>query len=169
MIQSNCLEMSLDKIYKIMSIQNVKNFDTKKVGQLFKLCKIREYQDGEVIIREGDQDLWVYILFSGKIRISRENLQIGLIEKSGEIFGEMSMIDSQPRSASVCAVGNTVCLALNTAAISKSRVSPIENDKKDTFLMLYRVFAEYMSFRLRAANDDLISSKIKIKRLIAKL
>jgi signal-transduction protein with cAMP-binding, CBS, and nucleotidyltransferase domain len=73
MIESRYLEGNIENIQKLMVIPGLKNFDTKGVGKLLKLSKIREYQDGEVIIQEGDQDPWMYILLSGKIRISTEN------------------------------------------------------------------------------------------------
>ena len=111
----------------------------------------------------------MYILLSGKIRISKENHEICMIEKKGEIFGEMRIIDSKARSASAAAVGKTVCLAVNTTAKNRLSTYPTEEDKLDFLLLLYRVFAEYMSIRLRAANDELIAAKKKIKHLISKI
>jgi len=152
-----------------MSIPGLKNFETQSVGKLIKLSKIREYQDSESIIKEGDQDSWMYFLLSGKIRISMENYEIGMIDKKGEIFGEMHIIDSKARSASVSAVGKIVCLAVNTTAKNRLSTCPTEKDKLDFLLLLYRVFAEYMSIRLGAANDELIAAKKKIKHLISKI
>jgi CRP/FNR family transcriptional regulator, cyclic AMP receptor protein len=169
MIESRYLENSIENIQKLMSIPGLKNFDTKGVGKLLKLSKIREYQDGELIIQEGDQDSWVYFLLSGKIRISKGDHEIGKIEKKGEIFGEMRIIDSLARSASVSAIGKTVCLAVNTTAKNRLSTYPTEEDKLDFLLLLYRVFAEYMSIRLRATNDELIAAKKKIKQLISKI
>lgn len=42
-------------------------------------------------------------------------------------------------------------------------------DKLDFMLLLHRVFAEYMSIRLRAATDELVFSKKKIKLLLSKV
>jgi CRP/FNR family transcriptional regulator, cyclic AMP receptor protein len=169
MIESRYLEDSLENIQKLMVIPGLKNFETKSVGNLLKLSKIREYQDGEAIIKEGDQDPWMYILLSGKIRISKENHEIGLIEKSGEIFGEMRIIDSMARSASVSAIGKTVCLAVNTTAKNRLSTFTPEEDKLDLLLLLYRVFAEYMCIRLRATNEELVAVQKKIKHLISKI
>jgi CRP/FNR family transcriptional regulator, cyclic AMP receptor protein len=103
----------------------------------------------------------MYILLSGKTRIFKENHEIGGIEKKGGIFGEMRIIDSKARSASVAAVGKTVCLAVNTTAKNRLSTCPTEEDKLDFLLLLYRVFAEYMSIRLRVANDELVAAKKK--------
>jgi CRP/FNR family cyclic AMP-dependent transcriptional regulator len=168
MIESRYLEDNIENIQNLMSIPSLKYFETKSVGKLLKLSKIREYADGEVIIQEGDQDPWMYILLSGKIRISKEDHEIAKTEKKGEIFGEMRIIDSMERSASVSAIGKTVCLAVNTTAKNRLSTYPTEEDKLDFLLLLYRVFAEYMSIRLRATNDELIAARKKIKHLISK-
>lgn len=169
MIESKYLEDSIGNIQKLMSVPGLKSFDTKSVGKLLTLSKIREYEDGELIIQEGDQDPWMYILLSGKIRIAKDNHEIGTIGKVGEIFGEMRIIDSKARSASVSAIGKTTCLAVNTTAKNRLSACPTEEDKLDFLLLLYRVFAEYMSTRLRTANDELVAAKKKIKHLISKI
>jgi len=169
MIESRYLEDNIENIQKLMSIPGLKNFEAKSVGKLIKLSKVREYRDGEVIIQEGEQDPWMYILLSGKIRIFKENHEIAMIGKKGEIFGEMRIIDSKARSASAAAVGKTVCLAVNTTAKNRLSTVTTEEDRLDFLLLLYRVFAEYMSVRLRAADDELVAAKKKIKHLISKI
>jgi CRP-like cAMP-binding protein len=169
MLESKYLKDNIENIQKLLTIPALRNFETKSLQKLLRLSKIREYEDGERIIREGDLDPWLYFLLSGKIRISKEGMEIGTIDKKGEIFGEMHIIDSLKRSASVYAVGNTICLAVDTSA--KNRISAQDpfNEKLDFLLLLSRIFAEYMSIRLRATNDELITAKKKIKRLIAKI
>ena len=169
MIESKYLKDNIENIQKLMSIQALRNFETKSLGKLLKLSKIREYENGETIIREGDQDTWLYFLLSGKIRISKENLEIGVIDTKGEIFGEMRIVDTMHRSATVSAVGKTVCLAADTAARQRFSAQTPEEEKLDFLLLLYRIFAEYLCIRLRATNDELIAAKKKIKHLISKI
>ena len=169
MIESRYLDDKIENIQRLMSIPGLKDFDTKSVAKLLKLSKIREYEDAEVIIREGEQDPWMYILLSGKVRISKENHEISTIDKKGEIFGEMRIIDSKARSATASAVGKTTCLAVNTTAKNRLSTHPTAEDKLDFLVLLYRVFAEYLSMRLRASNDELVAAKKKIKHLISKI
>ena len=169
MLESRYLQDNIENIQKLMTIPALKNFEAKSLGKLLRLSKIREYEDGERIIQEGDFDPWLYFLLSGKIRISKEEMQISVIDKKGEIFGEMRVIDSLSRSASVYAVGQTICLAVDTSA--KNRISPgsTRDERVDFLLLLYRIFAEYMSIRLRATNEELIAAKKKVKRLIEQI
>jgi CRP-like cAMP-binding protein len=169
MLESRYLKDNIDNIEKLIGIPALRNFETKSLQKLLRLSRIREYADGEVIIQEGGLDPWLYFLLSGKIRISKEDLEINTIDKKGEIFGEMRVIDFMKRSASVVAVGKTICLAVDTSAKNRISAQDPTDEKLDFLLLLYRIFAEYMSIRLRATNDELITAKKKIKRLLAKI
>jgi len=169
MLESRYLKDNIENIQKLLGISALRNFETKSLQKLLRLSRIREYEDGEVIIREGDLDPWLYFLLSGKIRVSKENMEINTIDKKGEIFGEMRVIDFMKRSASVVAVGKTVCLAVDTSAKNRISAQDPTDEKLDFLLLLYRIFAEYMSIRLRVTNEELITAKKKIKRLLAKI
>ena len=168
MIESKYLKENLENIQKLMTIPALKNFETRSLGKLLRLSKVRQYEGGERIIQEGDLDPWLYFLLSGKIRISKENLEIGTIDRKGEIFGEMRIIDSLSRSASVYAVGQTICLAVDTSAKDRLSAEDSVDERLDFLLLLYRIFAEYMSIRLRLTNDELIKAKKRVAALTKK-
>ena len=71
----------------------------------------RRYQAGEVIIRENDVGETAYVIAHGKVEITKQrdgqDVHLGY-RGAGEIFGEMSMIDEKPRSATVTAVTETL-------------------------------------------------------------
>lgn len=76
------------------------------------LFEKRKFSAGEMIFREGDPGADVYIVETGRVRIWRgahmnENT-LGFVEKKG-IFGEMALINSNPRMASATADEETVC------------------------------------------------------------
>lgn len=167
MIESKYLKENIENIQKLVTIPALKNFEKKSLGRLLRLSKIRQYEDGECIIREGDLDPWLYFLLSGKIRIAKEGHDIGIIDRKGEIFGEMRIIDSLSRSASVFAIGKTICLAVDTSAKDRLTTTDSRDEQLDFLLLLYRIFAEYMSIRLRLTNDELIKAKKKIDALKA--
>ncbi|MCD6273488.1 MAG: cyclic nucleotide-binding domain-containing protein [Deltaproteobacteria bacterium] len=139
MLESKYLKDNIQNIQKLLTIPALRHFETSNLGKLLRLSKIREYKDGELIIEEGDLDPWLYFLLSGKIRIVKEGKSIATISQKGEIFGEMRIVDSLSRSASVYAAGKTICLL-------------------DFLLLLYRIFAEYMSIRLRLTNEALVNA-----------
>lgn len=159
MIESKYLKENIENIQRLMTIQALKHFETRNLGKLLRLSKIRQYEDGEQIIQEGDMDPWLYFMLSGKIRIVKEGEVIGTINRKGEIFGEMRIIDDQSRSASVYAVGQTVCLAVDTSAKSRLATSDEKDERLDFLLLLYRIFAEYITARLRLTNEELVKAK----------
>lgn len=69
------------------------------------------YSPNDLIIRENDPGETAYIIESGKVSISKESngkaVHIAFLGK-GATFGEMSMVDDLPRSASVTAVEETI-------------------------------------------------------------
>jgi len=156
MIESKYLKDSVQNIQKLMTIPPLRKFETRHLGQLIRLSKIREYQPGEVIIKEGGQDTWIYFLLSGRVRIEKTGMKIATIDTVGEIFGEMRLLDGLARSASVFAVEKTVCLAFDPYG-EDSRSTPDQRTK--FLLLLYKMFAEFLSGRLRVINEEL--SRIK--------
>ena len=165
MIESKYLKENIENIQRLMSISALKHFETRNLGKLLRLSKIRQYEDGETIIQEGDMDPWLYFLLSGKIRITKEGEQISTINKKGEIFGEMRIIDDQTRSATVLSDGKTICLAVDTSAGNRLSTSEQKDERLDFLLLLYRIFAEYMTYRLRLTNEELIRAKKEVRRL----
>jgi CRP-like cAMP-binding protein len=167
MIESRYLKDNIQNIQRLMAIPALRNFETKSLGRILKLSKVREYDDGELIIREGDSDPWMYFLLAGKIRVTKQGQEIGCFERLGEIFGEMRIVDSRQRSATVASVGHTVCLAVDTSAKRFTPNTP-EEEKLDFLVLLYRIFAEFMAVRLRVTNEELIAAKKTITLLTAK-
>jgi CRP-like cAMP-binding protein len=75
------------------------------------MIPLSRYQAGEVIIHENDLGETAYVITQGQVEVSKE-LQGQRVHLAylgaGETFGEMSMIDEKPRSATVTAVTDTV-------------------------------------------------------------
>jgi len=161
MLESKYLKDDLRNIQQLLAIPTLKSFETEDLLKLLKLSKIRRYEDREVIIREGDLDQWLYFLLSGKVRISKKGIVIGKLEKTGDFFGEMRLIDGLSRSASVHAEGPTICLAVNIAA--KNRLAP--DEAMSLLVLLYKMVSEFISIRLRLSNDNLIMAREEILRL----
>ncbi|QTA85523.1 cyclic nucleotide-binding domain-containing protein [Desulfonema magnum] len=162
MIESEYLKDNVQNIQKIMAIPPLRRFETKILKQLLKLSKIREYGHGELIINEGDTDPWIYFLLSGKVRVEKEGIEIGILDNKGEIFGEMRILDGLTRSASVYAEGKTDCLAVDTSAATNRLTS---DERAGILLLLYSIFTEYIAIRLCLVNDELIQAKEEVRKL----
>ncbi len=162
MRESNYLKDNIENIKKLFAIPALKNFETKSLSRLLRLSKVRQYEDGECIIKEGDRDKWLYFLLNGQTRIVRENVDISTASRQGEMFGEMAFLDSQSRSASVIAVGPVTCLAVDTVATERL---PTAGEAGNFLLLLYRVIAEYVSLRLRLTNEELVKARKQLAQI----
>jgi CRP/FNR family transcriptional regulator, cyclic AMP receptor protein len=79
-------------------------------------ARIRTYQSGEVIVREGEVATGCFIIASGRVEVVRgeqsSHPTVLTTLGAGEFFGEMAVIDDHPRSASVRALEETECVAI---------------------------------------------------------
>jgi CRP/FNR family cyclic AMP-dependent transcriptional regulator len=88
----------------------------KQLETLALFCTIQTYQPGQEIVKEGDTGLGLYVIISGHAEVYKEQnggrsatlTQYG----PGDFFGEMSLLDDFPRSATVVAVDWVECLTL---------------------------------------------------------
>jgi CRP-like cAMP-binding protein len=163
--ETKYLKDNIQNIQQLFAIHALKDFEIKTLGQMIRLSKMRRYEDGEQIIKEGDMDPWFYFLLSGKVRVEKEGIIITTLSKMGEIFGEMRLVDNLSRSASVYSVGKTVCLAVNPFATERLSSA---SEAANLLLLLYRVFVEFLSIRLRLANEELIKTKKQLKKITDK-
>ncbi len=71
----------------------------------------------------------------------------------------MRVIDSRSRSATVIALTEVVCLAVNTSATDRMEGQDGRDEQLDFLLLLYRIFAEFLSIRLRLTSEELIKAQ----------
>lgn len=131
-------------------LQSVGIFSGLPDGELRELAtrmQARDFQSGAVIVGQEDAGDSLFIVTAGRVKVvlygdsGREMILTFL--GPGEIFGEMSLLDNQPRSASVIALEPTRVLVLERATFQRHlRAYP------DTGLA---ILAE-MSRRLRQAD-----------------
>lgn len=113
----------------------------------------REYADGEVICREGELGDRMYVIQAGRAAVwRRENdTDIKIAElQTGSIFGEMSIFERKPRSATVSAHGRARVLTLDKRAFLRG----VHEDPS----LAYRVLQE-MSQRIRGLDEELAHLK----------
>ncbi len=118
-------------------------------------------QGGEVIFREGDQGDLLYLVGEGSVKISKsgrggEQETLGYIQP-GSFFGEMALLDGQPRSAMATAVGSTLLGTVDEPTFQHILgLAPCR---------LHMNFLRSVTERLRSVNSHFISEVMRSERL----
>jgi CRP/FNR family cyclic AMP-dependent transcriptional regulator len=132
--------------------------DEEAAGALRRSMTEIQLTRGQVLFREGDPGDRLYVVSEGKIKLGRssadgrENLLA--IVGPGEMFGELSLFDPGPRTATATAVTDATVLAL-----SNSDLRPWLTGRPEVALSLLRQVAR----RLRRTNEvlgDLVFSDV---------
>ncbi|TVM03379.1 MAG: hypothetical protein CV087_05385 [Candidatus Brocadia sp. WS118] len=113
----------------------------------------RLYKDDEIIVEEGTQSRTMYVIQGGKVKVvksAKGSETVLALLGAGDIFGEMSLFDASPRSATIKAVGEARVLAIEYEGLLK-RI------KMDPTLAL-RIIKQ-MCQRIRDLNGRLISAQ----------
>jgi CRP/FNR family transcriptional regulator len=122
--------------------------DAESADTLEKVLTTRTVGRGHIVFKEGDPGDRLFIVLDGKIKIyraaadGRENLIAVL--GAGERFGELSLFDPGPRTASVAAVTDATL-----ASLDHDDLRPLLLDRPGLGVELLRALAQ----RLRRTND----------------
>jgi CRP/FNR family transcriptional regulator, cyclic AMP receptor protein len=116
---------------------------TKNIYQKY----VKTFEPGEVLFEEGEHGEVMFIIIQGEVEIrkrtSAKAARTLITFHEGDIFGEMSLIEKKPRSATAIAVSPCRTLVVNEALLD----SMIENNP-DFAKKMIRILSE----RIRKAN-----------------
>lgn len=71
------------------------------------------FQPGQIIVTQGTPGQAFYLILAGRVEILRDGRSLGAFGP-GDFFGEMSLLDQAPRSATIKAIEQTECLMLSS-------------------------------------------------------
>jgi CRP-like cAMP-binding protein len=78
-------------------------FGRRRLRELVRVGRFAEYAPGDVVIAAGQPADFFYVILSGEAKVLARRGTGPL--KVGDYFGELALLDSEPRSASVIAAG----------------------------------------------------------------
>ena len=97
----------IEKVLLLKSLNLFKDTPENILADLAPLMKEIQYEQGIEIFKEGETGDCMYIIQQGNIRIHKGNTTLAIL-KEKEVFGELSLLDADTRSAS--ATPNTDCI-----------------------------------------------------------
>lgn len=84
----------------------------ESMNRLAAVAGEQEFGPGQFIVRQGQIGIGLYVITSGSVDVIHGADDVIATLSSGDFFGEMSVIDQQPRGASVQATSATEVLAV---------------------------------------------------------
>jgi len=151
-------EQLLNKLGRLPFLNSIEH---KYLKDIIFRSKMRTYEPNEVITSEGTYDNWIYIILAGKVEVLKDEKKIACLDKPGDTFGEMALLDGEKRSATIMSRGDTVCLAIDASVLSS-----LDQEKCMAFyVVFYQLFAEILACRLRETTEELVKVKEELASL----
>ncbi|MEP7265765.1 MAG: ATP-binding protein [Bacteroidota bacterium] len=101
-----------DLIAYLSNVSLFSKADTSVLQHLADTTSIVNYNDNDIIITKGDEGNAMYVILSGRCKVHDGEHQVAELKK-GEFFGELSLLDSEPRSMSVSTLEASVLGSIN--------------------------------------------------------
>lgn len=112
-----------DLITFLKEVPLFSHLDEEDFQQLTAICTEKKFEKGQTIFYEEDSGTGFYIIISGQVKIvmlsndGREHI-LGLLRER-DFFGEMSILDGEPRSATAIALVDTKAISITREDFTK--------------------------------------------------
>ena len=105
--------MSDDTKEALRAVPLFKDFSDKDLQRVVAISKEVRHRDGKPIVEEDESAVGFHLILEGTAEASTSGDVVNTMGR-GDYFGEMSLIDGRPRSATVTARGEVTTLAIPT-------------------------------------------------------
>jgi diguanylate cyclase (GGDEF)-like protein len=120
----------------------------RDLEDLLHSCRDRSLAAGEALCHEGEEGHAMYVVLSGHLVVSKGGKQVA-VGSPGDVFGEMALIESRERAATLRALDDTLVLELPESAFRR-HVAP----NAESLLALLKVFSDRARHDLEALASD---------------
>lgn len=136
----------------LLEVPFLEAFSKDHLDQVLHASAFIECEPGDVIIAEGDEASRIFILLAGEVAVVKGDKQLVRMNHAGDIFGELAALEDEVRSASVVAVKDSFCLAVDQKFLE--HIMP-KDDNPAFYACLYEFIAKLTTKRLKATSQYL--------------
>jgi CRP-like cAMP-binding protein len=146
----------------VKTVPALASFNEEQLDEVLNSSSLLQCEPGDVIIKEGSIDSRIYILLSGELEVRVGDKRVAAIARSGEVFGELALVNQDKRLASVIASNKAVCLAVDQKFLQD--IHPREEDP-DFHASLYEFVARLVVRKLEATSRRLAEVEKELRLL----
>lgn len=146
--QSSDRLLLIEKVLILKSLSIFSETPENILADLAPLMQEEEYEQDSLIFPEGEIGDCMYIIYQGKVRIHKNNTILAVLGEK-EVFGELSLLDAETRSAS--ATSATDCTLFR---IDQEPFYELIDSRPE----IARGFIKILCQRLRAQNEKSVQS-----------
>ncbi len=139
---------------RLKGLHFFKGMSSDELGILSEHVEMEELEPESVVFKEGDAGDSLYFISEGSLEVSMdsewgENIKLATLEE-GSSFGEMSVIDELPRSATITANTNATVISLR-----KGDFDRILDSHPKIGVQILKGLAQFLCTHLRKSNESL--------------
>jgi CRP-like cAMP-binding protein len=134
-----------DHLKALRNVPIFRALDSRHLDEVARLTTEIPASAGSLLSKEGDYGRELMVLLEGEARVTRNGMEVGHL-RSGDFFGEISLIDGKARTATITAETPCTLLVVESRALSSLM---------DTVEGLDRAIMLALCTRLREAYDAL--------------
>ena len=149
------------RLSRISVFENLRYRELRKVAAI---VHRRNYVRGEYVFFQNDPGLGMYVIEKGEVSVvvmgeGESKKELALL-KEGDFFGELSLLDESPRSASVIARTNAQLIGF-----FRPDLFEIMEEAPSTGLKIVLKVAEMIGERLRHTNQEIVKLRAEVDAL----
>lgn len=106
---------TISTIERVFLLKNSRLFADTPANVLASIAPIMNevtYTDGQEIVRQGELGTSLFVLFDGQVGVYNGDTLLAKLGK-GDVFGELALLDAEPRSATVAAHGDVLAFRID--------------------------------------------------------
>ena len=138
----------LEKTILLKTVDLFQDIPGELLSQVSQISKAKNYDNGEIIFKDGDIGDSMFIVLEGKISITKGDKEIALLDK-GASLGEMALLDNENRSANAIAKEDSILLKINQDVFYELMESNAD---------IMKQIIKLLTGRIRTANTKLESN-----------
>jgi CRP-like cAMP-binding protein len=146
-----------DSTHIIKNIPFFSDLSPDETEQVERHILKKQYSKDQIVLFEEDTSNYMYIVYSGKVRVAKLNAdgreQIITIHKKGDFFGEMSLLDSKTQPATVIAHEDAVIGLLSKTDFEQHLMSHDNIRRKIVNLLCMRLREAWKMIKLLSFDN----------------